>query len=94
MTKGLVIVFALFAAIIFIPIVIGITGGIIGGIFGIIAGVFGGIIGLIGGLFGMIGGLLKGIFHLPFTLFHWNFCSTLLITLILFIAIKSRKGAR
>jgi hypothetical protein len=90
-SKTLATIVIIFACIIFIPLTI----GIIGGVFGLIVGIFGGIIGLIGGLiggiFGLIGSIFKGIFYWPFAIFHWNFFSVVLIVLVLALAIKSRR---
>ena len=90
-TKTLATIVIVFACIFFIPVAIGIGGAL----FGIIAGIFGGIVGLIGGIFGgifgLIGGLFNWVFHWPFGFFHLNFCTMLLIVLVIVLAVKSRK---
>jgi hypothetical protein len=101
MVKGCSFLIVGFLLLLFIPICIGIGGGIFGLIVGLIGGAIGLVFGIIGAVIGAIAAVFKGIFHLFFGWGHhdfhpWHFHSSgflflALIVLIFVIATRNNK---
>lgn len=85
--KALAVVLAIFVCLFFVPIAI----GIIGGVFGIIAGVFGGIFGIIGAVGGVFDWTFGGD-YCDFGFFRPNGFTIAALILVIVIASKSKRG--
>ena len=89
--KTLTLVLIVILCALFLPVAIGIIGGVvgiigsvIGGIFGLIGGIFGGLMGIIGGFFGAVFGFFGWLFGAPV---HWHFFGHDIFTIILVIVV-------
>jgi hypothetical protein len=89
-----------FMALLFIPLCIGLAGGLFGLVFGLIGGAIGLVAGLFGAVIGVIAWIFKGIFHLLFGWhwglgfhpFHWSgFWIIALIIIIFAVSVRGKK---
>lgn len=86
----------LFVCILFLPVAIGIIGGVMGAIAGLVGALFGTLAGIIGGIFGAIFGVIEWLFERIFGVGVWNgiFCNAhvfVLVGLVILFALLMQK---
>ena len=93
MTKAFVIFLVIVGCLLFMPVALGIIGGVFGAVIGALGAGFGALFGLIGGLFGAIFGLFGWIFD---GWFSWGFfyCNPVTLFIIVIVAALIAKNQR